>query len=394
MKRIVLCFGLSLLLFLTGCWDRKELDDRAIWLATGMDVGTDGGIEVSGQITIPQVQSQGVGSDQQMTQSFFVISAEGKNVDDALYNLQAKLPREAFFGQRRIIFLGEEFAKRGLKKEMDTYTRNPEATIRNDIFVVKGGTAKEALTISNPMEIYPAAAALKEHIESGGRGDTAFLEFLIAANRYGIRPTIPSIEITRTIEGIDDLSSPEVLRLSGVGVFDQHLKMIGYLNAKENRELLWVLGTLKKAVISLPQEEGINSLILTKVKCKIKPHFDNNNEVRFVVNLEGEGKLQESNSGLDMTQAENIKLMEGKFGEKVEKHVQQTITKVQQEFGMDIFGFGEALHRKHPNRWKSLKNNWDQTFSDVNISVKANIKIKHIGMEGPSVLFKESEARS
>ena len=86
-------------------------------------------------------------------------------------------------------------------------------------------------------------------------------------------------------------------------------------------------------------------------------------------------------------------MLEKKFEKEAQKQVQQTINKVQEEYGMDIFGFGEVIHRKNPIRWKSLKDHWDQTFPNTAITVKANIKINRIGKEGPDVLFKESESK-
>lgn len=304
-----------------------------------------------------------------------------------------KLPREAFFGQRRVIFLGEEVAKRGLNDELDTFIRDPQASLRTDIFVIKGGKAKEALTLSNPFEKYPNVATLKEHRESGGRAETAFLNFLTAANRDGIRPSLPTMEISKTDGGKENSSDPQILRLSGVSVFDRNLKMLGYLNTEENRDLLWVIGVLKKAEVSLPRKEGNYSVNLTNIICKIEPSFDKNNEVHFVINLQGEGNLLESNSELDMAQPKNLKLLEKKFEKEVEKQVLRTIKKVQKQYGMDIFGFGEVIHRRHPIRWRSLKENWDQNFPDTNVLVVAKIKIKHIGAEGLSVLSKESEVR-
>ncbi|MCM3570663.1 Ger(x)C family spore germination protein [Neobacillus mesonae] len=386
-----------IILFLSGCWDRKELNDRAIWLATGYDVAENGGVEISGQIVIPaNVQTQGgVGGAAQ--QGYFTISATGRNVQDALQNMHVKLPREAFFGQRRVILFSEEFARRGLKKELDSNQRGAEISFRADVFVVKGGTAKKALTQANPLEKSPAISALKEHRQSGGRGDTAYLKFLIAANREGIRPSIPAIEIANSIEGLksgkENSPNPKVLRLAGVSVFNQNLKMLGFLNNEENRDLLWVLGLLKRMTISVTQGNGNASIQLTKINCNVEPSFSSNNRVSFTVKLKGEGALAENNSGLDMEYTNNLELLEKKFEIEVQKQVQRTISKVQKEYGMDIFGFGEVLHRNHPTKWKSLKKNWDQTFAKADISVKAAIKIKRIGMEGPSLLFKESEVK-
>lgn len=386
------------LLFLSGCWDRKELNERAIWIATGWDVAEKGGVEISGQIVIPaNISTPGGDGGGATGEGFFTISAKGKNVDEALKKLQTKLPREAFFGQRRVVFLSDEFAKRGLKRELDSYQRNPDISFRTDIFIVKGITAKEILTIPNPLEKSPAVTALKEHRENGGRSDTAYLSFLTAANREGIRPTIPAIEISQSIEGMpaenDNSANPTIVGLAGVSVFDSNLKMLGYLNREENRDFLWVMGLLKKMTISIPQNEGNASINLTKIQCDIKPKFGKNNQVSFTVNLVGEGTLQESNSGLDMRYSNNLRLLEKEFEKRAKKQVDHTINKVQKEYGVDIFGFGEVIHRKHPIKWKSLKDNWDDTFQNTNISVYAKIKIKRIGMNGPSLLFKESEIK-
>jgi spore germination protein KC len=397
--KTVLCFAVCFsLLFITGCWDRKELNDRAIWLATGWDLAENGGVEISGQIIIPSnVQTQGGGVGVGGTgKGFFTISATGKNVQDALEKMQAKLPREAFIGQRRIIFIGEEFAKNGLKKRFDSNSRNPDASLRTDMFVIKGGKAKDIIKIANPLEKTPAFATLKEHRQSGGRGDTAYLKFLVAANREGIRPSVPSIKISDSLEGEagkGDSPDPKVLRIAGVSLFDKNLKLIGFLNDEGNKNMLWVMGILKKNSISIQKNGGTSSLNLTKIRSIIEPNFGKNKKLSFTVTLVGEGALTESNSGLNMENTNNLKFLEKEFEKEVQKHIQQTITKVQKEYGIDIFGFGEVIHRKNPIRWKALKTNWDQTFSETNITVRAKIKIKRIGMEGPPLLFKESEIK-
>jgi len=392
--QLVLCINLF---FLSGCWDRKELNDRAIWLATGWDVAENGGFEISGQIVIPTSLSTQSGGGGATNEAFFTTSAKGKNIEDAIENLQEKLPREAYFGHRRVIFLGEEFAKLGLKKELDIFQRDPETSLRTDIFIVKGGKAQELLTISNPLEKAPAFTALKEHKESGGLGDTTYLNFLIAANRKGIRPSIPVIKISHSmdesLDGNENSVNKGIVQLAGVGVFDSNLKMLGFLNNEEDRDLLWIMGLLKKMTISISKKKGNASINLTKIDCDIKPKFDKKNKVSFKVNLEGVGTLLESNSGLDMTDPKNLNILEKQFEKEVQEQVQQTILKVQKEYGMDIFGFGEVIHRKNAIKWKSLKDHWDQTFPNTKITVKAKIKINHIGKEGSDVLFKESEIK-
>ncbi|WNS77459.1 Ger(x)C family spore germination protein [Bacillus sp. DTU_2020_1000418_1_SI_GHA_SEK_038] len=386
----IICF---FLIFVSGCWDRKELNDRAIWLATGWDVGEKENIRLSGQIVVPsKMQSQNGGGGG--AKEYFTVSATGKNVNDALQNMQTKLSRESFPGHRRVVFFGEEFAKHGLKHQLDANTRGPDVSLRTDIFIVKGGTAIEALNLSYPLEKPPAAATIKVHEEIGGRGDTAFLSFLIAATSDGVRPTVPVVQIGQSQVGDSsgkENASESVLQIAGVAIFNKDLELIGYLNNLENRAMLWVMGILKKLTITVPIKNGNASLIMTKIKSDIVPEISKDNKIKFIVKLTGEGALLENNTDLNLIEPKNIKYMEKKFEERAQKKVQQVIKKVQEEYGTDIFGFGEAIHKKHPHLWKSLKKDWDMHFSDAIVSVKVNLRVKRIGMTGQSILS-ESES--
>ncbi|WP_066363327.1 Ger(x)C family spore germination protein [Neobacillus drentensis] len=398
MRKIILRLGLCLsVLFISGCWDRKELNEQALWIGSGWDVAKNDGVELSGQIVIPSnIQTQGGGGGL-MQKGFFTISAKGKNLSDALQNIQTKLSREAFSGQRRVIIFGEQFARRGLKRQLDNSQRRADVSLRSDVFVIKGSTAKKALSVSNPLEKPPIAATLGEHKISGGRGNTAYLSLLMAATSDGLRPSIPVLEFSSSLDGEkkgnENSANPPLLRLAGVAIFDKNLKMQGLLNMEENRHMLWVMGILQNLTISFKKKDMNASLTLNKLSSKIEPHISKNQQITFTVTLKGEGSLKENNSGLDVQSPNNLKRLEKEFEKISQKQVQQTVTKVQKKYGLDIFGLGEVIHRKKPNQWKSLKYDWDKRFPEADIIVKTDIKIKELGMDGPSLLFKESEIK-
>jgi spore germination protein KC len=387
-KRTFQCFISTLsLLVLVGCWDRTELNDQAIWLATGFDVGKENGVQISGQIAIPSnMYSQNGGSQ---GKDHFIVSENGENLGDAIQKIQSKLSRKGFYGLRKVFFIGEEFAKRGIGKELDNVTRGSEVSIRTDVFIVKGDTAIKVLNISNPLEKPPAIAAFKEHEQLGGRGTTVFLDFLNAANSDGIRPTIPLIEITKAQAGGDSGSEQEsLLKVAGVGIFNKELKLVGMLNQSENQDLLWVLGYLEKRTLSTPLRDGNTTLQLEHMSSKIKPFIDKSNHLTFKVELSGTGTLFENNTTLNPEKKKDLKELETAFNELAKKQVLSTIKKVQSEFGQDIFGFGEVIHRKEPRKWKDLKDDWDQYFTQADVKVKTKIDINNIGITGPSVLYK------
>lgn len=389
LKFILLCFSLFLL---SGCWDSEELNERALWMATGWDIAENGEIIISGQIIIPS-NLQTEGSMASPESDFFVISSKGKDIGQVLENIQSKLPRMLFFGHRRVTIFGEKFAEKYIKEHTDNISRSPDHSLRNDIFVVRGGTANQILKQKNPLETRPAVTALKEHRQSGGRGDKAFLEYLVSINRNGISPTLPAIEITDLNARFETEQSKnkgsDVLGLAGTAIFNKKLELIGFLNMEENKDMLWVMGQLNNLEIGSHYKKQPISIDFNKMNSKIKPILNNNGEISFSVTLIGKGMLIENNPGLDVTKSKNRKIFEQKFSEEVQKRVENTIKMVQDDFKVDIFGFGEAVHKKHPKQWESLKENWDTIFSRSNINVTADIKINQIGKDGPSLLTKE-----
>lgn len=393
-RKMLLCFPLLFsILFTSGCWDRRELNDRAIWLATGWDAAEDGKIELSGQIAVPvNMQSPtgggsgaagGVGTNK----SYFTISEIGENVGEVMDKMQAVLSREAFFGQRRVVFFGEEFAKSGFKNKLDAHYRDPNTSIRTDLFVVKGGTAKKAIDLPGGFERTPAIAALKKHEQFGGRGDTSYLEMVIATNKDGISPTIPAVEFYKM-----NKTSKPVLRIAGLAIFNRDLELLGYIDAEEKMDFLWILEDLKKRTVSIKYKNGNASVRLQRLKCKISPNISGNPK-KFTVRLNAEAELFENNTNLKIPNPKDITIIKKEFEQHLEKQVLQTIQKVQKEFGVDIFGFGEVIHRKHPYYWKTIKRDWNKQFASSNMTVKVNLKIEQTGLSGPSILITERESK-
>ena len=178
--------------------------------------------------------------------------------------------------------------------------------------------------------------------------------------------------------------------MAGLAILNHDLKLLGFLNNDENRDFLLLAEKLKTRLVSIPIEDGNASLELTKLKSKIVPEIRKGNKIRFNVTVSGKGELFENNNNLNVNHTKNVKFLEKKFEKQIKEQVLQTIQKVQKEYGIDIFGFGEVIHRKHPQQWKTLKKDWDETFKKAEVSLNVDITIKHTGLSGPSLLRKES----
>ncbi|PWU03108.1 MAG: Ger(x)C family spore germination protein [Bacteroidetes bacterium] len=387
-------FVLSMFL-LTGCWDSMELNDRAIELAWGIDKDKNGSIKISTQVIIPSNIGGGEGngvSGGSKGKSFFVETGIGKDTLEAVDKMQTKLSRQIFRGQRRIILIGESMGRKGIKDILDTYTRDPSINLLTDIFIVKGGTAQDFLKTTYPLENIPAIGAIKEYNQIGSQKTVSFLNFLLAANSEGNCPIMPSIVFGSTPSSTGGTSGGKPsdsngFRIGGIGIFNKNLKLIGFLNVKDSKTLRWVTGKLKNIAITsrVPNEKGYLSLDVNKLESKIQPVMQRQ-KIKILVTLSGQGAIRENNTGIDLTEFKNIAIVQKVINREVEKNVLKTITKIQKNYGKDVFEFSDAIQRKDLNRWKSLKKNWDNEFPKVEVSVKANLTIRRIGVTGRSLV--------
>jgi spore germination protein KC len=91
---------------------------------------------------------------------------------------------------------------------------------------------------------------------------------------------------------------------------------------------------------------------------------------------------------IDLTQMKTLRTLEQEAQQKIREITTRTIRTVQNDYETDIFGFGNAIHRSNPRAWKSLKQNWNRRFTEMDVQVKVKVKIKGVGTISQSFLKK------
>ncbi|MEW9032953.1 MAG: Ger(x)C family spore germination protein, partial [Planifilum fimeticola] len=160
---------------LSGCWDRREIEQRSSVFAMAID-NHPKGVEVSVQIPIPImiIGSGGGGGGQGGQGAVHNFSAAGETVSEALENLQNQTNQDLFLGHTRLLLLSEDLAREKGLKILDALRRHPE--IRRQIWpLIIDGPAKEALAVNLRLAEIPTEYIL-DFVENGsshGRmGDT------------------------------------------------------------------------------------------------------------------------------------------------------------------------------------------------------------------------------
>ena len=383
--------GLIIIILITsGCWDRTEINDLAFVMGTSLDLTDNGEIRGSVQVAVP-ITGQGAPRGGGTQGKFFVVSAVGKSSNEVIQGLQRKLSRRLYYAHRSVVFVGEKLAKHGIKDILDFFSRDPHSRLRTFIMVVKGGEGREVLQVRYPYEEVPTEAVKEMEILGSDLGVT-LRDLFMAASSDGIHPVMGVIEPAVPSEGLDERKNI-VFKLAGSAIF-KDFKLAGLLDEKETGGLLWMTNHVKNGRITatLPEGYGNVGMILTNTKRTITPEI-HGSKIKFKVELQGEGSLNENNTPLDVGQPKNLELVTKAMEKSVETQVRKFLSKIQKQYKVDIVGFGQEIYRKEPKQWKTLKDQWDKKFPEAEVSIAVKISIRGSGMAGAPLHLKEKEIK-
>lgn len=377
---------LMLVPLLSGCWDRVEMNDLALFMASGLDITEDGRLFVSIQVPIPSPHIEGstLGT---LDKTYYVVSASGTNIYDVERKCQRLLSRKFFKGHRRVVFIGETFAKKGIKEILDYYARDPATRLRTYLVVTKGKQAIELLRTDHPYERIPSEEV--RQLERNGVGTAVtFRDFLINQERDGIVPVLGAVEIQKPqdlVEKKDEKSKLNVFQLSSTAVMKNY-KLVGYLNDIETRSLRWIKGELKHEYLAerIPEAGGSVGVVLFKTEKKIKTVIKNG-KANIRIELSGEGTLHESNVKLDIRRPESVAIIEQGLSKLITEQTLRTVRKAQTELNSDVFGFGLLVHQYQYRTWKTVRDDWDTLFSKADVIVDTKIHLRRAGMISSSL---------
>ena len=377
----------------TGCWNRRELNTMGIVGTMGLDVEGNK-IKVTLEVMKPAAGKAGSKAEGAAATTVSYVQSTGDSVFDALRNVTTKYDRKLFLSHIRFYVFGEEAARKGLLNYLDWYQRDHEPRRTGYIVIVKGSTAENIMGVNGGIE--PTSTDYLEKIinikgASGKVLGVSVMEFLKSYYGSGIQPVtgiitkVPKIQIQSKNEAI----SPSEISAEGTAVFLEG-KLLGFLTGNETKGLNFVTNKIKSGIITfrLSEENSFTSIEILKSKTKNSVEL-NDHGVKLGVEVNINGMLGEENVRINLKSEEAIKNLERLAANKVKKDIESSLRKVQREYKSDIFGFGQIVHGKYPDKWRKIKNNWDEEFSKAEVDVNVNCKIIRTGLVDLPVEVKE-----
>ena len=401
-------FGIAFLALvcLSGCWDRVEIEERAVVLGIAVDAEDPseaknepavshsskdfrapetGMIRLTVQLAVPgriplgpggSEGSGGGGAAQQQT--VWALDVVGHTMDDAVSNLQQQISSPLFFGHLRVIVISEKLAKRGLQNINDYFRRNSEVR-RTSWMVIAKGNAAELMKAAPELERVPTlylTATLDQAVRMGKLPLDFVGFFWTNSSKKGQEGYLPYVEIIKKNENV---------QISGIAYFKGD-KMVDTTTPGEIGAFMAVKGINPagyQVFAGIPgSEKEMVVYSATHRKSKIRVSIKNGRP-HYKVQIHVEGNLREKTDVKIPLNESMLKDIEKDIEKNAKQAIEDFIKKTQEK-GADIFGFGEYVRAKKPGYWNReirTKKQWQDMYKEATVEIAVDYKIRRVGMK-------------
>ncbi|QAY65858.1 Ger(x)C family spore germination protein [Paenibacillus protaetiae] len=388
MASIIQKIGIASLLFtcLTGCWNRTEINDLSVVLAMGIDLTEQGNYEITVQVADPSQMSKNRGSERSPS---IVFSSSAPTLFEALRKITTNAPRRMYIAHLRILILNDAIARKGIRETLDFLFRDHE--IRPDFYmaVARGFKAKEILSIVTPMETLTAMDLYRSlKMSEKVWAPTAAVnvtDMIQRLTKDGWDPVLTGVTIVGDVkkgESSDNVKQPASLaeyKYTGIGLFRDE-RLVGWLNEQDSKGYSYITNKVSNTVgrVKCPDSDKLFLVEVHEAKTKYEPRVENGKPVMHL-KVRIQANLGEVHCKADLTDENVIKQMEQLAKKQLEKIIMSSIASSQSK-GTDVYGFGEAFHRKYPKLWRSWQQDWHDIFqNELKTDVSIDYTIRYFG---------------
>lgn len=360
-------------LFNTGCWDTMDISDRAFVTAIAVDAGGANAGEDSKKfkVSLEVVKPAQLLKQDTQEPAALVETVEADSIIIALEEIQGRIPKLLSLAHLRVMLIWEKLARENFRETIEFIQKHPEKALRLRLMLVKGGEALDVLKTRPMVEKYVAGELIamtrmeERHALMRTNPLNRFIGDLRATGGKGL-----GTMVTVSEQG-------KKLIHNGSAAFDKW-KLVSWLDGKETQDANWIMGEANTTVL-VTADEGTYAYRVDYSKASVKPVWDDQGQLGFVVRLKTDGMMMdEQETDFDLTKPQNMNEMEKIFSREITGQVEAAVHKAQKEVGVDYLGFGQALKRYAPEYYNKLDR--DKVFPVLPVTVLVNASVTRFGL--------------
>ncbi len=401
-KTLILAMCIAVLTA-AGCWNKLEPKELAAIHSIIYDIDDNGEFILTAEILDHAGTAGGNGGGEIAPN--LIAEGKGKSAREALADISKSVEKEVFAGHNKVRLFTERLAKSEAVNILDFLLRSHLTDEESIIIVIKGETPEEIFYCSTGLS--DLVGDYFELLSTTQRNHTSkavfvtTLDFLKDHLCAGKQPVAGVAEITEKPKGPPQSDTKgqqeggsqqgtekKIILYEGLAAFKDD-KLAGFFNGDEARAYNILTNDLGVSVVSIPSKDGLTGYKICTSKSDVKASV-NGDTISFIVNIKMTTDIVEESGNIDVSKAQWLKILEKDFDERMQRQISDAIKKAQQEFASDIFGFGSALHMQLPDKWRELKDNWDEHFAKAAVYVTVESTITRTGqIKGPSKFGEE-----
>ncbi|MCY6370141.1 Ger(x)C family spore germination protein [Clostridium ganghwense] len=296
-----------------------------------------------------------------------VIEGDGKTLISTSEDRQRKSNKKFVFGLEKVIILGEEFAKYGIRPFINTTFSDPHINDKTWLIVCKG-TAVDLLKFK-----ITGYASSSDYME-GIIGNAKFYNFF--PENYKLVDSYVRID-----EEGRDLSVPYVeikdgyVEITGMALFKKD-KMVTKIGLKEARIMSILKEKHSKGILSIRKSPKEYVDYVTQVKRKAKCN-KTGDKYEFTINLDFTGDIMCNELYGDFLKnpSENKKF-ESDMKKEIEEMCYNFLKKMQNEYKIDALELGRIAAAKYG---RNPETDWNEIVSNSDIKINIKVSIDRYG---------------
>lgn len=373
-------------IFMSGCWDKVEIDRKIFVLGVGVDAGKDikkEDIIKSSPLQFPKTEEEM--KRLKVTYSFPDLkkikeaTAETESITVDAYSLSAAnnevnsiSSRTLYMGHSKLLLFGSElFQYKDTVKEIIDYIERHPAFSRNIYVLVCDGKAEQYIkfkpTIEKNIEAY-VIGLIDNNEKNGIIQGLTLNEFLLNLSGNG-SSMMPMISM--------DKENNEI-KIAKTAIVKDY-KIIGELSKEDMNTLQIMKGKMQGGNRVIIYKKHPMDYIIDGSERKIK-FAKKNDKMVFNINIKLEGRIDSHGMNMNLLSKDEVENIEKGFDKVIKDQCQRFIEVSKEKYKSDFIGLKEYVKKYHPKDFKEVEDNWDEAFVNSIININVESDIRRIGV--------------
>lgn len=377
MKKRLISIAINLVLILitlTGCWDKVEINDRLFVTALGIDV-SDAPLTRPYNISyeIPNLGKWKDGLDIKGEDFKFIKTQKGETFYQASIRINSNIPGKLYYGYTRAAILGEDFTNNSklMKQLFEGFERDNEIDRGMYILTTKG-KAEDILKAQT--QILPYTGLYIREIYKGLKENDflkiATMDKVVQEFKQSGNTMIPLIFVKEKNQ----------YQLKGAVIL-KDFKYFAEVTAEQLTPLLFLKNEIKNGVIDIPVQGVLVPFEVTDSSLKYKVEQNLNGTLTLHVIVKAEGEIN------TFTYDTPRPLMNEDYLEQLTKHVEKELSQTildsmrltQKQWKIDVIHLLDYIRKYYPDIYTNVKQNWNYYYTNMNVDVNVGVQIRRIG---------------